>query len=49
MITKVSLAQVKTLDAMNIKTNEVYTKNVEKLDKIKDEVKVTSDYCIFFL
>jgi len=31
---------------MNIKTNEVYEKNLEKLEKIKEEVQITSQFCM---
>lgn len=39
------MVQVQTIDAMNVKTIEVYEKNIEKLQKIKEEVNLTSDYC----
>ena len=36
---------METLDKMNKKTLDVYEKNIEKINKIKDEVKLTNDLC----
>jgi len=39
------MLQTETLDKMNLKTIDVYEKNMEKLNKIKEEIKGTSDLC----